>query len=60
MTARKVIRKLQDAGWTQLCHSKHLILPKDGKICPIPTHGSADIKIGTLASIERMTGVKLS
>lgn len=59
VTARDVIRKLQDAGWTQLRHSKHLIVTKDGKICPIPIHGSADIKIGTLVSIERITGVKL-
>jgi predicted RNA binding protein YcfA (HicA-like mRNA interferase family) len=59
MTAREVLKKLKDAGWVELRHSKHLILTKDGKICPIPMHGSADIKIGTLISIERITGVKL-
>ena len=59
MTAREVIRRLKDDGWTELRHSKHLILTKDGKICPVPIHGAKDLKTGTLSSIERITGVKL-
>lgn len=32
---------------------------KDGELVPVPVHGSADVPIGTLLSIQKSTGVKL-
>jgi predicted RNA binding protein YcfA (HicA-like mRNA interferase family) len=59
VNAREVIKKLKSEGWVEARHSKHLILVKDDKICPIPMHGKKDLKIGTLKSIEEITEVKL-
>jgi predicted RNA binding protein YcfA (HicA-like mRNA interferase family) len=59
MTAREVIKALKAAGW-QVVRQKgsHVILSKDGRICPVPDHGKKDLKPGTLASIKRITGVE--
>jgi predicted RNA binding protein YcfA (HicA-like mRNA interferase family) len=34
-------------------------MQKNGKVVPIPIHGSEEIGKGLLAEIERQTGVKL-
>jgi predicted RNA binding protein YcfA (HicA-like mRNA interferase family) len=33
-------------------------MEKDGKVIPVPIHGSKEIGKGLLAEIERQTGVK--
>jgi predicted RNA binding protein YcfA (HicA-like mRNA interferase family) len=35
------------------------MMKKNGKVIPIPVHGSKDIGSGLLSDIERQTGVKL-
>lgn len=37
----------------------HHIMGKDGKIVPIPVHGSTDLGKGLIAKIEKQTGVKM-
>lgn len=59
MNYKKVIKQLMAAGWVVDRTTKHCILKKDGKIVPVPVHGSKDIPIGTLKNIERITKVKL-
>ena len=61
-SSREIIRKLQADGWTLAGvtgdHHHHFTHPtKPGKIT-VP-HPAKDIKIGTLKSIERQSGVKL-
>jgi predicted RNA binding protein YcfA (HicA-like mRNA interferase family) len=35
------------------------MMEREGRVIPIPVHGTADIGKGLLADIERQTGVKL-
>jgi predicted RNA binding protein YcfA (HicA-like mRNA interferase family) len=62
MKAREVIRALAEAGWIEArskgshCHFKH---PDRAGLVTVPLHGSADLKIGVIASIERQSGVML-
>ncbi len=49
---------LQKAGWVIDRRTRHTILKKKSKTVPVPIH-SKDLPIGTLKSIERITGVKL-
>jgi predicted RNA binding protein YcfA (HicA-like mRNA interferase family) len=59
MTGKEVIKTLQQAGWVIDRRTRHTILKKDAKTVPVPIHGNKDLPIGTLRSIERITGVKL-
>ncbi len=60
MRYRDVARALEAEGWTVIRQTgSHVIFEREGRICPVPNHGSKDLKIGTVASIERITGVKL-
>ena len=59
MNSKKVIKILENEGWVIDRMTKHCIMKKDGRIVPIPIHGSKDLPIGTLKSISKMTGVKL-
>lgn len=60
MNGREVIKRLQAEGWLlRLIQGSHHIMEKDGRKVPVPVHGSHDIKPGTLAAIQRQTGVKL-
>ena len=62
MTSAEVIRRIRDAGWVQVrskgshCHFKHELRPG---IVTVP-HPKKDLPIGTLKSIERQSGVKLT
>ena len=63
LSARKVIRKLEEAGFSKT-HQRgsHLYLKnEDGtKIVTIPIHGSRDIRIGTLYNIiVRQAGLSI-
>ncbi len=61
MTSREVIKKLKDDGWyevgTKGDHFQFEHATKSGKVT-IP-HPQKDIKIKTLISIERQSGVKM-
>lgn len=59
MNSKQVIKSLQAEGWVIDRTTKHYILKKGNKIVPVPMHGSKDLPVGTLKSIERITGVKL-
>jgi predicted RNA binding protein YcfA (HicA-like mRNA interferase family) len=62
MKAREVIKVLVAAGWietrTRGSHRQFRHPEKSGLVT-VSDHGSNDLKIGTLASIERQSGVRL-
>lgn len=60
MNGREVLRRLKAEGWVlRRVSGSHHIMEKDGRKVPAPTHGAQDIPAGTLAAIQRQTGVKL-
>ena len=60
MSGKEIIKKLKKLGWEEVrTKGSHVILKKDGKICPVPLHGSKDIAKGTFSAICRLTGEKL-
>ena len=60
MTGKEIIRKLEGEGWRVLRQNgSHVRMGKGTGRTSIPVHGHRDVKVGTLASIERQTGVKL-
>ena len=60
MNGKQVIKILKENGWTlKTISGSHHQMEKDNLKVPIPVHGSADITPGTLAAIQRQTGVKL-
>ncbi|MDM8561485.1 type II toxin-antitoxin system HicA family toxin [Thiotrichales bacterium HSG14] len=60
MTGKQVVKTLQKAGWVIDRKTRHTILKKNSKTVPVPIHGNKDLPIGTLKSIEHITGVKLT
>ena len=62
MKAREVIRVLEADGWAEVRvtgshhHFKHLTRPG---LVTVPMHGSADVKLAVLRSIEKQSGLKL-
>lgn len=60
MHGKEIIKKLKQSGWQiDRVKGSHHILMKGGKICPVPVHGKRDVSIGTVKSIEKITGEKL-
>lgn len=60
MNGKHVIRVLVQNGFTEIRVSgSHHILSKGAIKVTVPVHGAADLKIGTLKSIEKQSGVKL-
>lgn len=60
MNGKQIIAKLKEAGWQVLrIEGSHHQLGKDGLRTSVPMHGTKDLKPGTLAGIQRQTGVKL-
>ncbi len=60
MNGKDIIKKLQAQGWQVLrTEGSHVRMGKDAARTTIPLHGAHDVKPGTLASIERQTGLKL-
>ncbi len=60
MNAKQVIAKLKEAGWQLLrIEGSHHQFGKGGQRTSVPVHGTKDLKPGTLAGIQRQTGVKL-
>jgi predicted RNA binding protein YcfA (HicA-like mRNA interferase family) len=60
MNSKQVVKALQKDGWVIDRITRHCILKKNGRTVPVPMHGTRDLPIGTLKSIEQITGVKLS
>jgi predicted RNA binding protein YcfA (HicA-like mRNA interferase family) len=60
MTGAEIINILKSRGWSVLRQSgSHVRLGNGSMRTTVPVHGKADVKPGTLASIERQTGGKL-
>ena len=60
MNARDVMERLKAGGWVlRRISGSHHIFEKDGRKVPVPVHGSRDLTPGTLAAIQRQTGVNL-
>lgn len=59
MTAREVLKRLRELGCTIEEGAKHTkVTAPDGRFSWVPRHAK-DISVGTLANIERNTGIKL-
>jgi predicted RNA binding protein YcfA (HicA-like mRNA interferase family) len=62
MNAHEVLRALKADGWIEArSKGSHLQLkhPTKPGLVTVPMHGAKDVKPGTLASIERQSGLKL-
>ncbi|BBL34683.1 hypothetical protein Nstercoris_00925 [Nitrosomonas stercoris] len=60
MNGKEIITKLAMAGWRLYrINGSHHIMHKDGVSVSVPVHGSKDLRIGTVLSIGKQTGVKL-
>lgn len=60
MNGKQVVKLLQAHGFQILRVSgSHHILGDGLRKTTVPVHGTADLKLGTLKSIERQSGVKL-
>lgn len=60
MSGREVLRRLKAEGWSvDRVRGSHHILLKGERMVSVPAPGSRDLTPGTLAAIQRQTGVKL-
>lgn len=60
MNGKEIIKKLKALGWeTKSINGSHHQMIKDGVKVTVPVHGTHDVKIKTLLSIEKQSGVKL-
>ncbi|MDY0365611.1 MAG: type II toxin-antitoxin system HicA family toxin [Arcobacter butzleri] len=60
MNAKEILKKLIEAGFYQKSQNgSHIKMTNGEKTTIVPNHGKKDIKIGTVKSIEKYTGVKL-
>lgn len=61
MNGKHVIKLLKANGFVELRVSgSHHIMGNGTRKITVPVHGTADLKIGTLKSIEKQSGVKLT
>lgn len=61
MDGKTVVKRLQAAGFRLLrTRGSHHILGDGKRKVTVPVHGAADLRPGTLKSIEKQSGVKLS
>jgi len=61
MNGKQAIKRLEAQGFTLLrIAGSHHIFSKGGLRVTVPVHGATDLKIGTLKSIEKQSGVKLT
>ncbi len=63
MDGKKVLKRLKQNGWQPVRikgSHHHLHHPKLNKNVTVPVHGKKDLKLKTLKSIERATGVKFN
>ncbi|HXH73433.1 MAG TPA: type II toxin-antitoxin system HicA family toxin [Bacteriovoracaceae bacterium] len=60
MRAREVISKLLENGFKLVSQKgSHVKFRKGPLTTIVPVHGGKDIRIGTIRSIEKQTGIKL-
>lgn len=60
MNGKQIIKKLEQHGFKILRISgSHHILSNGERRVIVPVHGAADVKEGTVSSIEKQSGVKL-
>jgi predicted RNA binding protein YcfA (HicA-like mRNA interferase family) len=61
MDGKSVIKTLQQHGFkcVRVKGSHHIMSNGKHVPFPVPVHGKRDLKVGTLKSIEKMSGVKL-
>lgn len=61
MNAKEIIKILEKNGWTlrRVSGSHHRYVKEGFPPVTVPLHGAKDLKIGTVKSIERDTGLKL-
>ena len=60
MNGKEIIKKLKVLGWEiKSINGSHHQMIKDGVKVTVPVHGTHDVKIKTLLSIEKQSGVKL-
>jgi predicted RNA binding protein YcfA (HicA-like mRNA interferase family) len=61
MNGKYIIKLLTAQGFVLLRVSGSHHILANGKVrVTVPVHGTADVKIGTLRSIEKQSGVKLT
>lgn len=61
MNGKEVIRRLQREGFSVVrINGSHHLLSNGQRKVTVPVHGASDLKIGTLKSIEKQAGVKLT
>ncbi|SFM80945.1 type II toxin-antitoxin system HicA family toxin [Nitrosomonas communis] len=60
MNTKQIIKILESEGWGfKRINGSHQIMGKNGKIVPVPVHGTTDLAKGLVTKIEKQTGVKL-
>ncbi|MEI6214994.1 MAG: type II toxin-antitoxin system HicA family toxin [Desulfuromonadales bacterium] len=60
MNGKEIIKKLKALGWQmKSVNGSHHQMIKDGVKVTVPVHGTRDVKIRTLLSIEKQSGVNL-
>jgi predicted RNA binding protein YcfA (HicA-like mRNA interferase family) len=60
LDAKEILKRLKAEGWEVLRQrGSHIQMGKGDKRTTVPNHGKEDVKIGTLKSIEKETGIKL-
>ena len=60
MNGKEIIKILKGQGWEiKAINGSHHQMIKDGFKVTVPVHGTQDLKVKTLLSIEKQTGVKL-
>jgi predicted RNA binding protein YcfA (HicA-like mRNA interferase family) len=60
VNGKQVLRMLEAAGFRLLrIKGSHHMLAAGRRKVTVPVHGSADLKAGTLKSIEKQSGIKL-
>jgi len=60
VTGPDIIKRFKAEGWQVLRQEgSHVRLGKGTARTTVPLHGKRDLRPGTLASIERQTGIKL-
>ncbi len=62
MTGKEIIKRLIAEGFKQVRvegSHHHLKKANNPNVITVPVHGKKDVKMGTLKSIEKKSGVKL-
>ncbi|MNL85402.1 YcfA-like protein [compost metagenome] len=59
MTGSELVKLLKQNGWVlDRINGSHHVMKKDGMTIPVPVHGKADLKTGTLHRILKEAGLK--